>query len=266
MDVARLREMIAHDQEAGSRPLACVATVGTTSSASVDPVIDIAQICREHKIWLHVDSAYGGGLALLPEFEWITDGWNEADSIIVNPHKMLFVQFDFSVLYVRHLERLRRVFTLVPEYLRGDTLEAERNYMDYSVPLGRKFRALKAWMVFRTFGRLGMVSRIREHLRLAKLLEGWIRADPRFEVSAPVVMGVICFRLVAAAPEEADELNNAIAERVNTSGQAYVNQTKLKGRTVIRIGLGNMLTTEKHLRNVWELIQKTADEVTGSAD
>src|SRR6202166_5110246 len=147
-------------------------------------------------MWLHIDGAYGAGVALLPELEAMNEGWNEANSIIVNPHKMLFVAFDFSVLYVRNLERLRRVFALVPEYLRGDTVEAEKNYMDYGIQLGRRFRALKAWMVFRTFGRAGMAARIREHLRLAHLLADWIKNDQRFELAAPVVMPVVCFRLI----------------------------------------------------------------------
>lgn len=261
MNIGELRRMIEQDTRNNFRPLACVATVGTTSTASVDPVPVIAAVCRDHKMWLHVDGAYGAGLGLVPEHDWVTAGWTDADSIIVNPHKMLFVPFDFSVLYVRNLERLRRVFTLVPEYLRGDTVEAEKNYMDYGVPLGRKFRALKAWMVFRTFGRSGIVARIRDHLRLAKLLVDWIKADPRFELSAPVVMGVICFRLTAPDANRADELNSALVEKVNASGRAYVNQTKLKGRTVARIGLGNVLTTEEHLRNVWQVIRTAADEL-----
>src|SRR5207253_5939320 len=158
MNVSTLREMVATDVCNNFKPLAVVSTVGTTSTASVDPIPDIAKVCREHQMWLHIDGAYGAGLALLPECQWITAGWSEADSLIINPHKMLFVPFDFSVLYLRDLERLRRVFTLVPDYLRGDTVEAEKNYMDYGVPLGRKFRALKAWMVFRTFGRAGMAA------------------------------------------------------------------------------------------------------------
>src|SRR6266404_4541328 len=174
MNACVLREMIARDLGEKFKPLAVVATVGTTSTASVDPVPEIAKICREHKLWLHIDGAYGGGLALLPEGKWVTEGWSEADSIVINPHKMLFVPLDFSVLYVRDIERLRRVFTLVPEYLRGDTVEAEKNYMDYGIQLGRRFRARKAWMVWRTFGRAGMAARIREHLRLAHLLADWI--------------------------------------------------------------------------------------------
>jgi aromatic-L-amino-acid/L-tryptophan decarboxylase len=187
---------------------------------------------------------------------------------------MLFVPFDFSVLYVRDLERLRRVFTLVPEYLRGDTVEAEKNYMDYGIQLGRKFRAIKAWMVFRTFGRAGICARIRDHFRLANLLVDWIKADERFELAAPVVMPVICFRFLGSendvassttSPARTDMLNSEIVERINASGRAYLTQTKLRGRTTIRIGLGNVLTTEQHLRNVWELIQKTAEGLEGRA-
>jgi aromatic-L-amino-acid/L-tryptophan decarboxylase len=163
---------------------------------------------------------------------------------------MLFVPLDFSVLYVRDLERLRRVFSLVPEYLRGDSAGADINYMDYGVQLGRRFRAIKAWMVWRTFGRAGMAARIREHLRLARLFGGWIEADARFELSAAIVMGVVCFRLRGSD----DKANRTIVEKINASGKAYLTQTKLRGQTCIRLGLGNILTTERHLRNVWEVL------------
>src|SRR4029077_8492254 len=192
MNVAELRELIARAPREKFKPLAVIATVGTTSTASVDPVKEIVDLCREQKIWLHVDGAYGGGLALLPECKWVTAGWNEADSVIINPHKMLFVPLDFSVLYVRDLERLRRVFDLVPEYLRGDTVEAEKNYMDYGIQLGRKFRALKAWVIWRSLGRAGVVARLREQFRLANQLADWINKDDRFELSAQPSMGVVC--------------------------------------------------------------------------
>src|SRR5438046_10119981 len=261
MDMAALRVMIERDLREKFKPLAVVATVGTTSTASVDPVPEIAKICREHKMWLHIDGAYGGGFAMLPEFEWLAEGWNEADSIIINPHKTLYVPLDFSVLYVRDLERLRRVFTLVPEYLRGDTVEAEKNYMDYGIQLGRRFRALKAWVIWRAFGREGMLALMREHLRLARLFGEWVAASDDFELSAPVSMGVVCFR----AKHETDAFNSRIVESINQSGRAYLNQTKLRGQTVIRLGLGNILTTEKHLRDAWELIQETARSVSSSS-
>jgi aromatic-L-amino-acid decarboxylase len=263
MDVSALRETIASDLRKNFKPLAVVATVGTTSTAGVDPIPEIVQICREHKIWLHIDGAYGAGLALLPECKWVTAGWNEADSIVINPHKMLFVPLDFSALYLRDIGRLRRLFTLVPEYLHlRDPVGAEINYMDYGVQLGRRFRALKAWVVWRAFGREGLAARIRDHLRLAKLLARWLRDDERFELWAPVVMGVVCFRFKAGDHDsKMDLINSKIVERINASGRAYLTQTKLHGRTVMRIGLGNVLTTEEHLRNVWKMIQRTADEV-----
>ena len=200
-------------------------------------------------------------------------GWELADSIVINPHKTVFVPLDFSVLYVRDLERLRRVFSLVPEYLRGDTVEAEKNYMDYGIQLGRRFRALKAWVIWRSLGRAGVVARLREQIRLANLLADWIKKDDRFELSAQPSMGVVCFRRVGSArcadrtpqrgvptsEKKLDQLNSDIVERINASGRAYLTQTKLRGRTVMRIGLGNVLTTEQHLRKGWEIIQETAD-------
>jgi len=188
-----------------------------------------------------------------------------ADSIVINPHKTLFVPLDFSVLYVRDLERLRRVFTLVPEVLQGDTIEGEKNYMDYGIQLGRRFRALKAWVIWRSLGRDGIVARLREQIRLAKLLANWIKSDHRFELAAPVSMGVVCFRFVgrdaALRPyqkKKLDNVNSELVERINASGRAYLTQTKLHGRTVMRIGFGNVLTTEDHLRTAWDLIRETA--------
>jgi aromatic-L-amino-acid decarboxylase len=254
MNVTALREAISADLRKEFKPLAVVATVGTTSTASVDPVREIAAVCAEHQMWLHIDAAYGGGLALLPECRELMDGFDLADSIVINPHKMLFVPFDFSALYVREIDRLRKVFTLVPEYLRGDAAGAEINYMDYGLQLGRRFRALKAWMVWRTFGREGLAARIREHLRLAQLFASWIREDKRFELSAPVVMGVVCFRLRSDNDAESDRKNAKIVEAINAAGEAYLMQTKLRGRVVMRLGLGNLLTTEAHVRRVWDII------------
>jgi len=256
MSVAALREAVASDLRHGFKPLAVVATVGTTSTASVDPVREIAEVCAQYQMWLHIDAAYGGGLALLPEHESVTDGWAEADSLVINPHKMLFVPFDFSALYVRDIERLRRLFTLAPEYLHlRDPAGAEINYMDYGVQLGRRFRALKAWVVWRAFGREGIAARIREHLRLAQLFAGWVKDDPRFELSAPVMMGVVCFRLKNADDKAGDRKNSETVAGVNASGKAYLTQTKLRGRIIMRLGLGNILTTEDHVRRVWEIIR-----------
>lgn len=277
MNVSLLGDTIAQDRHEGFQPLAVIATVGTTSTASVDPIPEIGRICREQKIWLHIDGAYGGGFAMLPECQWIRNGWELADSVAINPHKTLFVPLDFSVLYLRDLERLRRVFTLVPEYLRGDTVDAEKNYMDYGIQLGRRFRALKAWVIWRSLGRQGIVVRLREQIRLAKLLANWVKEGHRFELGAPVSMGVVCFRFVGtAAPaprpgptgrgragsiDRIDKINSELVERINASGRAYLTQTKLRGRTVMRIGFGNVLTTEEHVKRAWELIQQVASEL-----
>jgi aromatic-L-amino-acid decarboxylase len=261
VEISRLRETIAQDRQEAFQPLAVVATVGTTSSASVDPIPEIAKICREEKMWLHIDGAYGGAFTMMPEYKWVSRGWEMADSIVVNPHKTLFVPLDFSVLYVRDLARLRRVFTLVPEVLRGDTIEGEKNYMDYGIQLGRRFRALKAWVIWRSLGREGIVERLREQIRLANLLASWVKKDNRFELAAPVSMGVVCFRFLRGDKNEIDRLNSEIVERINASGRAYLTQTKLRRLTVMRIGLGNVLTTEEHLRKAWEIIQETASKL-----
>jgi aromatic-L-amino-acid decarboxylase len=284
IDVNSLRRSIADDRQNGFQPMAVIATAGTTSTASIDPIRDIGNLCREAKIWLHIDAAYGGGFAMLPEYEWMRKGWELADSIVINPHKTVFVPLDFSALYVRDLARLRRVFSLVPEYLRGDTVEAEKNYMDYGIQLGRRFRALKAWVIWRSLGRAGVVARLREQIRLANLLADWIKKDDHFELSAQPSMGVVCFRFIgrngppgrpsfsarpAVAPYqraganevELDQLNSDIVERINASGRAYLTQTKLRGRTVMRIGLGNVLTSEEHLHKGWTIIQETANDL-----
>jgi aromatic-L-amino-acid decarboxylase len=260
MEVKSLGRAIVRDRQQEFQPMAVVATVGTTSTASVDPIPEIARICRDEKMWLHIDGAYGGGFVIVPEHESLRNGWELADSIVINPHKTVFVPLDFSVLYVRGLERLRRVFTLVPEYLRGDTVEAEKNYMDYGIQLGRRFRALKAWVIWRSLGREGIIGRLREQIRLANLFADWIKEDARFELAAPASMGVVCFRFVDADEKRLDQVNSDIVERINASGRAYLTQTKLHGRTVMRIGLGNVLTTEEHLRKGWKFIQETAAE------
>lgn len=267
LDVDALRAAMADDVSRGYRPMAVIATVGTTSTTSIDPVARIADVCRAYGTWLHVDAAYGGALAVLPERHDVMAGIELADSLIINPHKWLFVPLDFSALYTRHPDVLRSVFSLVPEYLRGDassgTDEGTRyvgaaiDYMDYSLQLGRRFRALKAWMVFRAFGRDGITARIREHCRLAQLLAGWIAADARFEIMAPVPMAVVCFRFNSDGvdPDSCDRINEEIVEAVNASGDAYLTHTRVRGRVVMRVGIGNVLTTEQHLAQVWRRIQ-----------
>jgi aromatic-L-amino-acid decarboxylase len=260
LDVDALRDAIAEDRRRGYDALAVVATVGTTSSASVDPVRRIAEVCDEAGLWLHVDAAYGGAMGVLPEGRAAMDGVELADSAVINPHKWLFVPLDFSVLYTRHPAALRATFALVPEYLRGDAAGehagAAIDYMDYGIQLGRRFRALKAWMVLRAFGRSGLVSRIREHCRLAGAFAALVESAPGFELAAPVSMSVVCFRGVDASldADGNDRLNESIVEAVNASGAAYLTHTRLRGRTAMRVGFGNVLTADAHVRILWDRI------------
>ncbi len=266
MSLSALRSAIEEDLRSGLLPMAVVATVGTTSSTSVDPVEEIAALCQRFRLWLHVDAAYGGAMAILPEGRHLMNGVDAADSIVVNAHKWLFVPLDFSALYIKRPDLLRATFSLVPEYLRGDAEKAERNYMDYGIQLGRRFRALKAWMVIRSFGSRGFAMRIGEHIRLARLFASWIDADPCFEMAAPVTMAVVCFRATpwmadnGLSHEELNRLNRRLVEAVNSSGQAYLTHTDLNGCIAIRLAVGNVLTAERHLRAVYDLLsRKSAD-------
>jgi aromatic-L-amino-acid decarboxylase len=259
MDVRELERAIADDVAHGVRPMAVVATVGTTSTASIDPVPEIAELCRAREVWLHVDAAYGGAIAMLPERRDVMAGVELADSVVVNGHKWLFVPLDFSALYTRRPDVLRSVFSLTPEYLRGDAdAKGGVDYMDYGIQLGRRFRALKAWMAMRALGREGMEARIREHCRLARLFAGFMQREPYYSTVAPVTMAVVCFRFEPsdASAEECDRLNERIVEAVNAGGDAYLTHTTLCGRCVMRIGVGNVLTTERHLEHAWQRIRE----------
>lgn len=262
MDAGALRAAIEADLRQGMKALAVVATAGTTSTASVDPMAEIASICRHHGAWLHVDAAYGGALGLLPERRGALAGMELADSVVVNPHKWLFVPLDFSALYVRRPEELRAVFSLVPEYLRGDSDSGSIDYMDYGIQLGRRFRALKAWMVLRAFGRSGLAARIREQCRLAAWLAGRVEAQPGFSLCAPVTMAVVCFRYEPEGTDEPvrDRMNEAVVAAVNATGRGYLTHTRLRGRVVLRVGIGNVQTTEEHVARVWDLVRTAAAE------
>jgi aromatic-L-amino-acid decarboxylase len=265
MDAHALGAALDKDLSAGALPLAVVATTGTTSTAASDPVEQIADLCRARGVWLHVDAAYGGALALLPEHAQVSRALGAADSLVVNPHKWLFVPLDFSALYTRRPELLRQTFSLVPEYLRGDAERGEVNYMDYGVQLGRRFRALKAWAVFKTFGRAGLESRIREHLRLARHFARGVAGLDGFELAAPPEMAVVCFRALTSHGSDAaetdartDELNRALVEAVNATGRAYLTHTTLRGRVAARVAVGNVLTEERHIDGLLALLREQA--------
>ncbi len=260
-----LAEAIAEDKRNGFLPFCIVATVGTTSTSSIDPIPDIVPIGEEHAMWLHVDAAYGGSAAIVPELRHVLDGCHRADSLVLNPHKWLFTPFDCSVLYCRHLDLLRRAFSLVPEYLRTPEQEKVRSGSDYGVQLGRRFRALKLWMIIRYFGHEGLAARIREHRRLALLFASWVESSADWELMAPSPFALICFRArdsEGLGAERLNELNEAIMHGVNATGRAFLSHTKLHEQLTLRLSVGNIRTTEKHLKQVWDLLNDQLKKLT----
>ena len=261
MDVAELRAAIAADRAAGMLPVAVVATLGTTSTTATDPVAAIADVCRDEGLWLHVDAAYGGAAAILPEVRPAFAGWERADSIVLNPHKWLFVPIDCSALYTRRPDVLRRAFSLVPEYLTTTDASSVRNLMDYGVSLGRRFRALKLWFVLRYFGEAGIQARLREHIRLAATFAGWVDAAPDFERLAPAPFSTVVFRWrPARQTDEAalDAANATLLERINETGEVFLSHTRVSGRYGLRLAIGNIRTTERHVARAWELARELA--------
>ena len=264
MDASMLRRAIEEDKRAGMLPFCVVATVGTTSTSSIDPAPAIADICTEHGIWLHVDAAYAGCAAILPEMRDILAGAERADSLVTNPHKWLFTPFDLSILYSRRMDMLRRAFSLIPEYLRTSEDETVRNGMDYGIQLGRRFRALKLWMIIRYFGHEGLSARIREHCRLARLFAAWVEESPDWELLAPVPFGLVCFRCcphvegetASARAARLDALNEAIMNNLNATGEIFFSHTRLNDVFTLRLAIGNIHTTEAHVRHAWELLNK----------
>lgn len=251
-----LEAAIVSDRAAGRRPCCVIATVGTTSAASIDPVPAIAGIAEKHNLWLHVDAAYGGSAAVVPEMRQVLNGAERAHSLVMNPHKGLFVPVDLSVLYTRYPEVLRRSASLSAEYLKTEEDASAVNYMDYGIQLGRRFRALKLWYTFRYYGHEGVVSILREGLRLAQLLKQWVDADPDFELAAPVELSLVCFRHRAG-----DEFNRQLLAEINASGKALLSHTVLNGRYVLRFAIGNMQTREADVRETWASIQEIASRL-----
>jgi aromatic-L-amino-acid decarboxylase len=262
MNAQALAEAIEEDKSQGMIPFCVVATVGTTSTSSIDPVKEIVPIGEKHAMWLHVDAAYAGSAAVVPELRHILAGCERADSVAVNPHKWLFTPFDLSILYCRHMDLLQRAFSLVPEYLRTPEQERVRNGSDYGIQLGRRFRALKLWMIIRYFGHEGLASRIREHCRLAKLFTSWVEESPDWELMAPVPLSLVCFRAcpqVDVVDEKSrnarwDALNEEVMHAVNATGKAFLSHTRLNDKLTLRLSIGNIRTTEQHVRQVWELL------------
>jgi len=270
MDARALEKAIRNDLDAGVRPICVIPTIGTTSTTSVDPVAEIGDICHANGIWMHVDAAYGGAAAIMPEMRGLFAGWEKADSVVLNPHKWLFTQLDCSALYCRRPDVLKAAFSLVPEYLSTPGGSVEKNFMDYGVSLGRRFRALKLWMILRSLGREGIADAIRSHISYARRLEGMIRTDPDFELLAPVPFSTLAFRFRPRASvtadgkrsdEEINKLNERLLNAVNRSGRAFLSHTKLRGKFTIRFAIGNLKTQWQDVSETWELIRLEASKL-----
>jgi aromatic-L-amino-acid decarboxylase len=270
MDAVALARMIEDDRRAGFLPFCVIATVGTTSMTSIDPVPAIADVCEREDLWLHVDAAYAGSAAVVPELRHVLAGCERADSFVTNPHKWLFTPFDLSALYCRRLDVLRRAFTLTPEYLRAPEAGDVRNGSDYGVQLGRRFRALKLWMILRYFGHEGLAARIREHCRLAREFAGWVEESAGWELLAPVPFSVVCFRACPAVEGETedaraarlDALNERLMNAANANGEIFLSHTKLNGIFTLRLAVGNIRTEERHIRRAWELLNEKLSEIS----
>jgi aromatic-L-amino-acid decarboxylase len=253
-----LARQIESDVEAGLIPCFVCATVGTTSSNAIDPVREIASICRERNLWLHVDSAMSGTAALCQEFRFINDGVEFADSYCFNPHKWMFTNFDCNVFYVADRKQLIQTLSVLPEYLRNRATEsgAVIDYRDWHVPLGRRFRSLKLWFVLRYYGIEGLQYHIREHVRLAQQFAEWVREDSRFELAAPAQLNLVCFRLRAG-----DDANQLLMERLNSSGDLYLTHTKLDSKFALRLCIGQTNTQARHVERAWQRIQQETQKL-----
>jgi aromatic-L-amino-acid decarboxylase len=253
MDVDALAAMMAEDAANDVLPAAVVATIGTTGTTGIDPVRRIAEVAGAHGAWLHVDAAYAGTAALLPEMRHHFDGWELADSVLFNPHKWMLVNFDCTAYFVRDVDALLRTFSATPEYLRTAHDADVVNYRDWGIQLGRRFRALKLWWVIRSYGVEGLRERIRAHCAWAREFASWVAADERFEVVAPVPFALVCFRLRAG-----DEATRALLERVNATGRVFLTHTVVDGRYVIRLSIGARATERRHVEQAWGLLRELA--------
>jgi len=255
---------MARDAAEGLVPACVVATVGTTSSTGLDPLRAIGEVCRAYGAWLHVDAAYAGTAAILPELRPILDGVELADSLVFNPHKWMLVNFDCSAYFVRDVDALLRAFALTPEYLRTAHDADAVNYRDWGIQLGRRFRALKLWFVIRSYGIEGLRAMLRRHIALAREFAAWVEASPDFELLAPAPLGLVCFRHrpPGTAPDDPtlDERNRRILERVNASGSVFMSHTVLAGRYALRLSVGQRCTERTHVEEAWRLLQAAVRE------
>ena len=260
MDPNALEAAILEDRQAGLTPLCVVATIGTTGTTAIDPLKPIAEICTRYNLWLHVDAAFAGTALVLPEFQWMIEGIEQADSFVFNPHKWMFTNFDCTAYFVKDEEALVRTFEILPEYLKTRPASPVKNYKDWGIPLGRRFRALKLWFVIRSFGTKGIQEKVKEHIRLAKLLGEWVKSSPDFELMTKPVLSLVCFRYhpTGKSSAELDQLNEELLQRLNKSGKMYLTHTRIQGKYVLRMATAQASTAEAHVRSAWELLTKTA--------
>jgi len=258
----RLEAALAADEAQGRRPCFVCATVGTTSSTAIDPLPEIGAICRRHGVWLHVDAALAGTAALCPEFRFIHDGLDLADSYGFNPHKWMFTNFDCDCFYVADRAHLIRTLSILPEYLRNQATQsgAVIDYRDWQVPLGRRFRALKLWFVIRAFGVAGLQERVRRHVALAEEFAQWVEADPRFDLAAPHTLNLVCFR-----HHGGDAVNQALLDTLNASGRIYLSHTRLDGKLTLRMSIGQTNVERRHVQQAWALVQDAAGQLRESS-
>lgn len=259
----KLEEAVLYDLENNVKPFCVVATVGTTSTTSVDPVKKISTICNKYNLWLHIDAAYAGVTAIIPDMKWITDGWNEADSIVINPHKWMFTPMDLSIYFTRKPDVLKRAFSLVPEYLKTQVDDEVENLMDFGIQLGRRFRSLKLWFIIRYFGVEGLIDKIRNHIELAKEFAKWIDDDKDFERMAPVPFSTVCFRFNPGnkIEEELNNLNEKLMEEINASGKIFLSHTKLNEKFVIRLTIGSIRHEKRHIENAFKVIKQLSEKL-----
>lgn len=252
-----LQKAIEEDLQKGFVPCCVVATLGTTSSMAMDPVDEIAQICRQHGVWLHVDAAFAGTAAIAPEFRSFMKGSEMADSFVFNPHKWMLVNFDCSAYFVKEPEILKRTFSIMPEYLKTAADEKVNNYRDWGIQLGRRFRSLKLWFVIRYYGQEGIAGMVKKHVGLAHKFASWIREDGNFEILAPVNLSLVCFRYIKPGDSESqlNEFNKGLLEKINASGDVYLTHTVLNGKYCLRLSVGQRTTEERHVRKVFDLLK-----------
>ncbi|NLJ42540.1 MAG: aminotransferase class I/II-fold pyridoxal phosphate-dependent enzyme [Bacteroidales bacterium] len=260
MDAQKLDDAISGDIQRGFKPCCVIATIGTTGTASVDPIRAIGEICRKNDIWLHVDAAMGGTALILPEFQWMSDGKELIDSMVFNPHKWMFTNFDCSAFFTRHPETLIRTFEILPEYLKTRTRGQVNDYRDWGIPLGRRFRALKLWSVIRMYGVEGLQEKIRYHIKLAAWLSENIRKEKDFEILAPVILNVVCFRYKpeGKTDQELNVINEILNHSLNDSGKIYLSHTSINGIYTLRMVTGQTNVRMEHVEKAWDLIKNTA--------